>query len=130
MINAKNIPFAQLMATLEKVGAADIEGITIEQVTQIYNAVLLADTVTNLVDEIKAAAENESPTERGELVSKLSDIHMSITSLCTSLIIPMPEVVKAANAKITASNQPKETKAKAKPKEKQVDLEEAIKDKK
>lgn len=122
-MNNKTIPFSQLAASLSAVGADGIEGITVEQVTQIHNAVNLGKTINELTNEIKCAAENDAPVVREVLIDKLSNIHMSLTSLCTSLVIPVPEVNRAATAKITANNQPTKPKQAVKKKEVQTDIE-------
>ena len=125
MKNAKAIPFVQLMATLKKLGADEIEDITIEQVTQLHNSVLLTDSVGHLSDELKAAAQNNTELSRDVTVDRLSNIHMAMTSLSTSLGIPMAEVIKSTNAKIVAANQPAKVKTKSATKEKQTDIEDA-----
>lgn len=127
-MKTKNVPLALLMNALKEAGADHIETITTEQATQIHNAADIANKVKNVVEEVKAAAENNIESTKEDIVNLVSDIDLALTSLTASLGITKTEVTKAANAKIVAANKPKEP-AKSKSKEKQVDIEDAIDDK-
>lgn len=117
----KSIPLSILMTALENAGAHEIESITTEQATQIYNAAQLSESISSVIDEIKAAAENDVESIKEQVVDLVSNVDMALTTLCGSLGITKTEVTKAANVKIVAANKPKEpVKKKA---EKQIDIE-------
>ena len=98
----KAIPFAQLAATLEKIGASNNENITTEQLTQIHTAFSLADSVQPLIDEIKTATENNVTIKKEDIINLLVGIKAASDSLVLSLGATVPEVAKAYSAKIIA----------------------------